>query len=227
MTRTMVRPYPGTRPFRRLDNDRFFGRRRESNTLAELWRANSLTIAAGPTGSGKTSLLQAGLLPLVDGGRAEVLPPGRVSYGSTFPTAALPEHNPYTLALLGSWSPGEPLSRLAGLTIRGFLRQRGERHDGAILAAIDQAEELLADSGLRKTYRRHFLGELTDAVRQEPRLRLLVCIRDSAVEEFSSVLGNGAQCRLGPLSFDGALEAVTRPAQAAGVASAPTPRKNS
>jgi tetratricopeptide (TPR) repeat protein len=213
----MVRPYPGTRPFQRLDNDRFFGRRREANTVAELWRANSLTIASGPSGSGKTSLLQAGLLPLLEGGRAEVLPPGRLSYGSTFPAAALPEHNPYTVALLGSWSPTEPLSRLAGLTIRGFLRQRAERHDGAILAVIDQAEELLADSGLRKTYRRHFFGELTEAVRQEPRLHLLLCLRDSAVEEFSAVLGNGAQCRVGPLSFDGALEAVTGPVQAAGL----------
>ncbi|MDX6393112.1 MAG: hypothetical protein QOJ73_4175, partial [Streptosporangiaceae bacterium] len=74
MTRTMVRPYPGTRPFQRLDNDRFFGRRREANTVAELWRANSLTIASGPSGSGKTSLLQAGLLPMLEGGRAEVLP---------------------------------------------------------------------------------------------------------------------------------------------------------
>jgi tetratricopeptide (TPR) repeat protein len=217
MTRTMVRPYPGTCPFRRLDNDRFFGRKREANTLAELWRTNSLTIAAGPTGSGKTSLLQAGLLPLVDGGRAEVLPAGRVSYGSTFPAAALPEHNPYTVGLLGSWSPGEPLSHLAGLTIQGFLRQRAERHGGAILAVIDQAEELLADSAPRKTYRRHFLRELNEAVRQEPRLHLLLCIRDSAVEEFSAVLGNGAQCRIGPLSFDGALEAVTGPVRAAGL----------
>jgi tetratricopeptide (TPR) repeat protein len=217
MTRTMVRPYPGMRPFQRLDNDHFFGRRREANSLAKLWRANALTIATGPTGSGKTSLLQAGLLPLVDGGRAEVLPPGRVSHGSTFPAAALPEHNPYTIALLGSWSPEEPLSHLAGLTIRGFLRRCAERHDGAILAVIDQAEELLADTGPRKTYHRHFLRELKEAVDQEPRLHLLLCIRDSAVAEFSAVLGNRAQFPVKPLSFDGALEAVTGPVQAAGL----------
>ena len=130
MTRTMVRPYPGARPFQRSDSDRFFGRRREVGTLAELWRTNSLTMVIGPTGSGKTSLVQAGLLPLIDRDRAEVLPPGRVSYGSTFPAAALPEHNPYTVALLGSWSPGESMSRLVGLTLRDYLRQRAERHDG-------------------------------------------------------------------------------------------------
>lgn len=217
MTRTMVRPYPGTRPFQRQDSDRFFGRRREAAALAELWRTNSLTVAVGPTGSGKTSLVQAGLLPLVEGGRAEVLPPGRVSYGSTFPAAALPEHNPYTVALLRSWSPGESMSRLVGRTLRDDLRQRSERHDGPILAVIDQAEELLADSGPRKTWRRQLLGELAEAVRQEPHLHLLLCIRDSGAEEFSAVLGRGAQCRVGPLSFGAALEAVTGPAEAAGL----------
>src|SRR5580704_12993008 len=100
------RPYPGSRPFGRADSDQFFGRAAEATTLAEMWRANRLTIAWGPTASGKTSLLLAGLLPLVEGGRAEVLPPGRITYGSTFPVAALPEHNPFALALLQSWAPG-------------------------------------------------------------------------------------------------------------------------
>jgi tetratricopeptide (TPR) repeat protein len=217
----MVRPYPGTRPFQRQDSDRFFGRRREAAALAELWRTNSLTVAVGPTGSGKTSLIHAGLLPLVESGRAEVLPPGRVSYGSTIPAAALPEHNPYTVALLGSWSPGESTSRLVGRTLRDDLRERTERHDGLILAVIDQAEELLADSGPRRIWRRQLLEELAEAVRQESRLHLLLCIRDSAAEEFSAVLGHGAQCRVGPLSFDAALAAVTGPAEAAGLGFGP------
>lgn len=221
MTRTMVRPYPGTRPFQRQDSDRFFGRRREATALAQLWRTNSLTMVVGPTGSGKTSLVHAGVLPLVESGRTEVLPPGRVSYGSTFPAAALPEHNPYTLALLGSWSPGESMSRLVGRTLRDDLRHRTERQDGPILAVIDQAEELLADSGPRKIWRRQLLEELAAAVRQESRLHLLLCIRDSAVEEFSAVLGHGAQCRVGPLSFDAALAAVTGPAEAAGLGFGP------
>ena len=221
MTRTMVHPYPGTRSFQRRESDRFFGRAREASALAELWRTNCLTMAVGPAGSGKTSLLQAGLLPLVEAGRAEVLPPGRVSYGYTFPAAALPEHNPYTVALLGSWSPGESMSRLVGLTLRDYLRRRAERHAGPILAVIDQAEELLADSGPRRAWRRQFLGELAEAVRQEPRLHLLLCLRDSTVEEFSAVMGRGAQLRIGPLSFDAALAAVTGPAEAAGLGFGP------
>src|SRR6202035_4826563 len=143
MIRSIDRPYPGTRPFRSADSDRFFGRGAEAAELVELWRANRLVIAAGRAGSGKTSLLHAGLLPLVKGGRADVLPPGMLSYGSTFPVAALPEHNPYTLALLRSWSPGEDATRLVGLTVREFARRRAERHGRVVLAVIDQAEELL------------------------------------------------------------------------------------
>ena len=113
------------------------------------------------------------------------------------------------------------MSRLVGLTLRDYLRQRAERHDGPILAVIDQAEELLADSGPRRIWQRQFLGELAEAVRQEPCLHLLLCIRDSAVEEFSATLGYGAQCPVGPLKFDAALEAVTGPADAAGLGFGP------
>src|ERR1700728_3151308 len=177
MTRSVGRPYPGSRPFAQADFDLFFGRSEDADTLASLWRVNRLTLAIGPTGSGKTSFLLAGGLPLVRYGRGEVLPPGRISYGSGYPVAALPEHNPYTLSLLRSWAPGEPVSRLVGLTVRDFVERQADRHEGPILAAIDQAEDLLGGSGLRGTHRRAFLDELAEAVTREPRLHLLVMVR--------------------------------------------------
>jgi tetratricopeptide (TPR) repeat protein len=108
------------------------------------------------------------------------------------------------------------MGRLAGLTVRGYLRRRAEFRDAPTLAMIDQAEELLADSGPRRTHWQRFLGELADALAYEPRLHLLVCIRESSLEEFSAVLGSGAQCRVGPLSFDDAVDAITGPAEGAG-----------
>jgi tetratricopeptide (TPR) repeat protein len=205
------RPYPGPRPFSLGDHDRFFGRAAEAANLADLWRSNRLTIAFGPVASGKTSLLNAGVLPLMTAARAIVLPVGRISYGWTFPAAALPEHNPYTLAILRSWSPGgQPVSRLAGLSVLDFVRQHAVRHTGAVLAAVDQMEELLTDSGRRSIQRRRFLAELAEAVREEPRLHLLLVVREEALGLVSDVLG-GARQRVGPLSPASAFEAVTRP----------------
>jgi tetratricopeptide (TPR) repeat protein len=211
MTRSVEQPYQGTRPFLQTDSSRFFGRQRDAVALAESWRSKSLTVVVGPTASGKTSLLQAGLLPLVEHGRAEVLPPGRVSYGSTFPSAGLPEHNPYALGVLSSWSPSEPVTRLVGMGIGDYIRQRAERHDGPILALIDQAEDLFTGTGLRKAHQRQFLGELAAAVREAPRLHLLLSVRESAFDDLSHAIGGGVQHRIGPLDFTSALQAVTGP----------------
>lgn len=205
------RPYPGTRPFLSGERGRFFGRATEAADLAGLWRTNRLTILHGHSGGGKTSLLHAGVLPLVRGGSAEVLAPGRVSFGVTFPDAALPAHNPYTLAVLRSWLPGEAATRLVGLTVQEFVSRRAERHAATILAAIDQAEELLVDSGPRRTHSRRFLGELADALRECPNLHLLITVREEALDLVVETLGNGAQQCVKQLSFDRALEAVTGP----------------
>jgi len=131
--------------------------------LTKLWQINRLTFVVGKAGRGKTSLLDAGILPSLSRENATILPTGRLSYGATFPFAALPPHNPYTLALLRSWSPGETATRLADLTIQEFIRRQAR--NGPILAAIDPADELLADSGPRTVHRRLFLGELAEALR--------------------------------------------------------------
>jgi tetratricopeptide (TPR) repeat protein len=218
MTRNVECPYPGTRPFGRADTDLFFGRSGDSARLAELWQANRLTLAVGPTGSGKTSLLRAGVMPLVENGRqrrGHVLPPGRLTYGSTYPAAALPPHNPYTLGLLRSWSPGEPASRLVGTTVRDFVRQHLECHGGPVLAVVDDIDELLTDPGRRRSQRRAFLEELEEAITEE-RLHLLLMLRKPALAEFSDALRTGARYEVTPLTFENAVEAVTRPVEGTG-----------
>ncbi|MCX6583031.1 MAG: hypothetical protein NT166_22875 [Candidatus Aminicenantes bacterium] len=56
-------PYPGLFPFREIDSDYFFGRRRESVELANCIDDHTLTVVYGKSGIGKTSLLRAGLTP--------------------------------------------------------------------------------------------------------------------------------------------------------------------
>lgn len=208
-------PYLGTRPFLLADQDRFFGRGTDSKTLLELWQDNRITLLTGPVASGKTSLLNAGVLPLLKQNRTYFLPVGRISYGSAFPCAALPEHNPYTLALLGSWSPGETVTQLVDLTVRDFIRaEKGRQHGrygDPLLAAIDHVDDLLADPGPRQAHQQKFLEQLATAVRDEPGLHLLLLARQETAALISEVLGAVAVYNLAALTRQDAIEAVTSP----------------
>ncbi|TMR14321.1 hypothetical protein ETD86_29095 [Nonomuraea turkmeniaca] len=227
-------PYQGLRAFRPEHRHKFFGRDEESRELRKLWQAQRLTVLYGASGVGKTSLLQAGVIPLLAPHTADVLPLGRVTHGSDFPRAALPPHNPFVLALLMSWAPSVPPNRLAGMTIPAFLKARPVKRDAYgepvnTLVAIDQAEELFA-GGRQRLYRDWFFGQLAEALRADPGLRLLVSIRidrlmdllpyewqladdkDSSGEPESDL----ERFPLEPLSFDGALEAVREPVKGTG-----------
>ncbi len=215
-----VAPYPGARPFLLADQDRFFGRDTDSKTSLELWQDNRITLLTGPVASGKTSLLNAGVLPLLKQNRTYFLPVGSLSYGATFARAALPEHNPYTLALLQSWSSGAAVGQLVDLTVRDFIQGERERqhglHGGPLLAAIDQVDELLADSGPRPGYREKFLEELADAVQDQPGLHLLLVARKEAADLISKMPGGVAVYNLTTLTRPDAIEAVTGPAAGTG-----------
>ena len=61
-------PYPGLRPFRENETHLFFGRdEQRSELLARLSRSRFLAVV-GTSGSGKSSLVRAGLLPGLYGG---------------------------------------------------------------------------------------------------------------------------------------------------------------
>lgn len=207
-------PYPGPRPFGRADREFFFGRADYADLIAEWWRTNKLTYLVGPAGRGKTSLLQAGVLPLVVNRKLNVLPVGRLSTGAAFPVAALPPHNSYTLALLRSWSAGETSTKLAALSVRDFIGT--VPGTGPILAAIDPVDELDGSSGPRQRQRRDFLAELEDALHSDPRLHLLIVGREPAVGLTAKVLGNGLRHEVQPLTKQKVTEAVTGPMTAAG-----------
>jgi tetratricopeptide (TPR) repeat protein len=212
MTEITNAPYPGTRPYDKKDSALFFGRAPETAAVCEMWRANRLTVLDGETAVGKTSLVQAGVIPLAETSRDQVLSPGQVSHDASFPEGLLPEFNPYTFALLRSWWPGETATNLAGMTICDFVRRRTERHSGSILAVIDQGEELLIDSGPRRTHQRRFLTDLAEALERYRQFHLMVVVRPNALCVVHDALGPGAQQHLEPLTRDGAIEAITTPA---------------
>ncbi|GAA0439340.1 hypothetical protein Acor_14110 [Acrocarpospora corrugata] len=220
-----IQPYVGLRAFRRQDSGKFFGRNREAHEVADLWQANQVTVLHGPSGVGKTSLIQAGVLPLLDPTRTDILPIGRVSHSSAFPSAALPAHNPHVFALLSSWSPEERPTRLAGLSLRNFFQRRPRRQDPygdpvLTMAAIDQAEELFGDFAHRQPYREWFIDQLVDVLRNDLDLRLLISIRDDYVTAIlrDSRLGRKPKgsFALGALEPPAAVQATVGPLQGTG-----------
>ena len=73
-------PYPGSRAFTQADKEFFFGRDADIAVIVDLWMTNRLTVVSGAAGCGKTSLLQAGVCPLLrektSQHRPHTFPPG-------------------------------------------------------------------------------------------------------------------------------------------------------
>ncbi|MFE0147923.1 tetratricopeptide repeat protein [Nonomuraea sp. NPDC059007] len=225
-------PYVGLRSYTKDDQQRFFGRAAKAYEISVKWQAYRFTMLHGQSGVGKTSVLEAGVLPELADRRVDVLPIGRLSHGSAFPMAALPERNPFTVALLSSWAPGESLTRLSGLTVRQFLRRRGPRFDKygdpiPILAAIDQAEELFFDFPHRQGFRDPFIAQLADALADNEDLYLLLSIRDeylARLKAHGNPLMNAGQYTevvVDPFDEQEALAAISKPLAGTGRSYAP------
>ena len=78
MTNPRPNPYPGPRSFQR--GEQLYGRERETAELLDLLIAERIVLFASPSGAGKTSLVQAALIPVLEDEGFLVLPtmhPGR------------------------------------------------------------------------------------------------------------------------------------------------------
>jgi WD40 repeat protein len=64
----LFNPFPGLRPFEAHENHLFFGRDGQSDELLTRLRRNRFLAVVGTSGSGKSSLVRAGMLPALYGG---------------------------------------------------------------------------------------------------------------------------------------------------------------
>ncbi len=74
-------PFAGLAAFQTSDSDRFFGRDREIASLVTQLHSHPLITVVGPSGSGKSSLVRAGVIPALEtageGWKALIIRPGR------------------------------------------------------------------------------------------------------------------------------------------------------
>src|SRR6185312_2832495 len=91
-------PYVGPRPFGL--HDRLFGRDRDTRRLRDLLIAERIVLLYSPSGAGKSSLINASLIPAMRAEDFEILPPLRVSRGWQATADLDPLVNRYILGLL-------------------------------------------------------------------------------------------------------------------------------
>ncbi|MEE9385193.1 MAG: hypothetical protein V3V08_17450 [Nannocystaceae bacterium] len=75
-------PYPGLRPYTEAETHLFFGREKSTDEVLDRLRHSRFVAVLGRSGSGKSSLIAAGVVPMLDG----TLP---TEYGDTWRVAAM------------------------------------------------------------------------------------------------------------------------------------------
>jgi tetratricopeptide (TPR) repeat protein len=237
-------PFPGLRPFGEADSSLFFGRAAAAHSLLANWLENRCVVVYGPSGSGKSSLLRAGVLPLLSSLDVDVLPMGRVRPDPHREGQAAarsdPKINPFAAALLSSWSgAGGPASLpptlrtcLAGGRAQdaagagagaGAGASAGSGPNRPVLAAVDQFEELLAPrTPALDPLREQLAALLANAAAALPDLRLLLVIRENHLEAFAPYEAalaaevGVARVRIRPLDRRSAITALTEPVRRTG-----------
>ena len=177
-------PYRDLRVFREEDAPLFFGREAFAETLKQQVLSLPLVALVGPSGSGKSSVVQAGLLPLL---RREH-PPSLTWDALIFRPGDRPFHN-LAKGLVPILEPGcDELSRLAkeqefgrqlahgGRCIQGRLRAALEKSPGTNrwLVVVDQLEELFTLAPASD--QRPFITQLLEVADRLP-VTILVTLR--------------------------------------------------
>ncbi len=187
----LVDPYVGPRPFGRADGERFFGREGPTEELFSLIVASRVVVFYGQSGTGKSSLVNAGLRPLLETDRFDILPTARVQGGLPAERTALQLGNPYAYFTLLSWGDEVPDVTTEGAMARALAaRPRPTNPYGdpaSRLLIFDQFEELFTSFPACWAQRSRFAAELANCVASDERLRILFVVREDHLADVLSL----------------------------------------
>ncbi|MCX6629884.1 MAG: hypothetical protein NTW28_19880, partial [Candidatus Solibacter sp.] len=217
----LTNPYIGPTSFTENDSDRFFGRTEETRELSSLVIARRAVLLYAQSGSGKTSLLQAALIPeLKRRKRVETFPIFRVT-GNADASGCLYVENAlshlFPDAPAGSFR-GKTFSEAFGAVLPADTKARRQPH----LVIFDQFEEIFTYHPELTVQRQIFFAQLGECLSIYPQLSLLLSMREdylADLEAYAALLPDRlrTRMRLERLGVDGAVEAIRQPAALAGL----------
>lgn len=216
-------PYPGLRPFHSGEAAYFCGRDAEIAELQGLLEDGPFVLVIGPSGSGKSSLVKAGLLPRLEGTpaapspyRIDTLTPGRE-----------PLHS---LAMLFVSGPGDPRrDRLVDALARDErelsravqARLSGQpEHVERILFFVDQFEQVFAlcdNPDQQSAFIRNLLCACQDC---DARARVVFTLRSDFFTQcfrYDALVDGRRQLQVPPLRGQRLRQAIEDPARRAGL----------
>jgi WD40 repeat protein len=220
-------PFVGPRPFER--GELLFGRDREIGELQLRLSAERVVVLHSPSGAGKSSLVQAGLIPLL-APSFDIWGPVRVNAEPPIPETILgtnagidPGTNRYVLSVIQRLEESVPAElRQGGESLAGYFEHRPRRKSapGNVLLIIDQFEEILTVDPLAAEAKHEFFAQLGELLRN-PRVWALFALRedylaplDPYARQVPTHLKN--RFRIDLLSLAAAREAMVEPARQGG-----------
>ena len=218
-------PYPGLAAFQEEDAAIYFGRDEEIRELIELLRASrtfgkgDLIAILGASGSGKSSLLRAGIVPRLrrDAANWVLVPTVRLS---SHPVRALARA---LASVLGFETDlGAIETALRGENATAELEKLGERlrlskgrPEATVLVTFDQVEEVftIASPGEKKA----FLRLLEHFVAHQQLFQVLLTIRSDFLDAIQRTLLPFREFSLGPLPLVRFRQVIEGPAKVVGL----------
>jgi WD40 repeat protein len=225
-----VNPYVGPRAF--VYGERLYGRDFEVRELLDLVIAERIVLLYSPSGAGKSSILQAGLVPALEAEGFSVAPVIRVGREPSPAVADDPAVNRYRLSTMLSLEQGFPADEqlaegvLAAMTLAAYLElleTRGGPWGGDELRCLvfDQFEELVTADPVDEPAKAAFVHELADVLRDRTRFALFAIREDYLAQLDPYALRLPTRLRTGYrldlLREGAAMLAIRGPAEATGV----------
>jgi len=234
-TEPRLNPFPGLRPFEAEEDHLFFGREKQIDDLLRRLRTTRFLSVIGTSGSGKSSLVRAGLIPALQGGfmvgagsswRIATFRPAGDPIGNLAAALSDPEVLGTDPELAGTQRVlMEATLRRGTLGLADALRQAILPPQYNVLIVVDQFEELFRFRHSRqadcKDEAQAFVKLLLEATRQEVPLYVVLTMRSDFIGDCMEYPGlpeaiNAGQYLVPRMSRDELRLAITGPVAVGG-----------